>query len=134
VAIAILTFVLPPLAARQVNARRVDRAQAEAGRVADLVAGAADERAAASREALVLAGPGSTSLKYAEATRWPQPRATTTFSLRPDPWGNPYLVVVPMEQGATVAVVSAGPNGVVETKFGATAGAGDDLVVTRLIR
>ncbi len=131
VVIALLTFVLPPLLARHVNTSRVERAQEEAAGVADVVASAAEGRARASDEALVLAGPGSTTLKYADETRWPQPRATTTFALRPDPWGNPYLVVISKAPDTTVAVLSAGPNGVVETGFGATTSGGDDIVALK---
>ena len=49
--IAMLTFVVPPLLARQVNAARVARANEEAGRIANLAAtGDGGERVLGPRE------------------------------------------------------------------------------------
>ena len=140
VAIALLTFVMPPLLARQVNAARVARATEEAGRIANLAAeddgGAIGLTPPASRLGpLVLAGPG-TAPKFAEAAGWPEQGATSAFSARPDPWGNHYLLVTPSRDNNTAVVLSAGPNGVVETAFAAaksgdSAPTGDDVVIRR---
>jgi type II secretory pathway pseudopilin PulG len=138
VAIALLTFVMPPLLARQVSAARVARANEEAGRIANLAAtddGTANGLipAAFRLDPIVLAGPGIAP-KFAEATAWPEQRATSPFSAQPDPWGNHYVIVMTTRVNATTVVLSAGPNGVVETPFGVTTGGGDDIVVTRRAR
>jgi type II secretory pathway pseudopilin PulG len=138
VAIALLTFVMPPLVARQVNAARLARATEEAGRIASLAA--EDDGTATGVEPRVsragppvLAGPGVTP-KFAEATGWPAQRATSAFNAQSDPWGNQYLIVMPTRDSNDAIAVSAGPNGVVETAFGATTCAGDDIVVVRRFR
>jgi type II secretory pathway pseudopilin PulG len=137
VAIALLTFVMPPLLARQVAAARVARATEEAGRIAKLAAeddGRATgvELRASRLSPLVLVGPGA-SPKFAEATGWPEQRAPSALFAQPDPWGNHYLVVMPEGDNHAI-VVSAGPNGVVETPFAATRAGqatGDDIVAFR---
>ena len=143
--IALLTFVLPPLAASRVNRGRIDRARDEVQRIADTAAqerGALPELGALSRRAgpVVFAG-GGDAPKFAEPTAWPERRVTTAGFVSPDPWGNQYLIVMPARSGDAVFVLSAGPNGIVETSFETVAGssgertpmAGDDIPGTRRI-
>jgi hypothetical protein len=170
-AIAILTFVLPPLAARQVNLRRIDRAREAAARLASALrgdAGAALAEVAGplGREPFVLAGPGAAPV-FGPGLGWrtdrvlalsaisqrlsnqPTPSADDAIDAAPDPWGNQYLVVVGVVFGGvgstmdlavagdsrssiTVAVVSAGPNGTIETPFaGISNPRGDDIISVR---
>jgi len=135
IAIALLTFVLPPLASWQVNVSRVNRAHDEAKHIAELAVrddgtttgiGPGVKRVSP----LVLAGPGAAP-KFADGSNWPEQRATSALSAQPDPWGNHYLVVMPTQDNNAAIVVSAGPNGVVETQFGATTAAEDDIVVLK---
>jgi type II secretory pathway pseudopilin PulG len=59
--------------------------------------------------------------------RWSGPYAT---GLRPDPWGRAYLVNVDglVDLRESAMVLSAGPDGVVETAAGSVRPGGDDLI------
>jgi type II secretory pathway pseudopilin PulG len=162
-AIAVLAFVLPPLAARQVHARRIDRATEAMARLATTLSAEANAiRAdATGREPIVLAGKGAVPV-FAPGVGWaaervssledgvrphfasgpakwgqtPSPPTQTPSpqDISPDSWGNQYLVIVFSSPGSTktVTVVSAGPNGIIETAFGpALIARGDDLVAVR---
>lgn len=142
VVIALLAFVLPPVAAHRVNHARITRAHEDAQRIAEAV-DASRGTAQASGPVLpqsapgVLAGSGEEP-KYADHDQWPVRRAATPVAVSPDPWGNQYVVVVSALPGDGVAVLSAGPNGIVETSFktavrglrDSATPAGDDIVVT----
>jgi type II secretory pathway pseudopilin PulG len=141
VVIALLAFVLPPLAAYRVNQERIARAHEDARRIADAVAVSLGPTAAGeslSRPALeVLAGTGEAP-RHAGPDAWPERLAAAPAVVSPDPWGNQYLIVVSAERGDGVVVLSAGPNGVVETPFETAVGglrdpvtpAGDDIMET----
>ena len=61
------------------------------------------------------------------------PGARNVIADSPDPWGNQYLIVVGgAAPGMSVAVICAGPDGIIETPFGivATRG-GDDIMSVR---
>lgn len=153
--IALLTFVLPPLAAHQVHVRRIERAReavvrlatalkAEGGGVLTEVAGQGG------REPFVLVGQGAAPA-FTPSLGWPTDRMRSLNAVvqglsnrptpgvgvaiddPPDPWGNQYLVVVGGPGSSkTVVVISAGPNGTVETPFGsASSPKGDDIVAVR---
>ena len=116
VAILLLAFVLPWMVATQVNARRVAQAQDDVRRIAQDVNIA--DRA-------VLAGNGAAP-KFAEGVLWPDVKAGILHAA-PDPWGNQYLVISTGPAGP-VTVLSAGPNGIVETPFNdAGRPSGDDI-------
>jgi len=121
--IALLAFVLPPLAARQVNARRIERCRQTVTRLAARLDGAIAPA--------VYVGQGATPA-LAQGLGWP---ADSVISLgeSPDPWGNHYLVVVGGSASKkTVTVISAGPNGTLETPFVMPpAPRGDDIVSVR---
>lgn len=138
-AIALLAFVLPPLAARQVNARRIGRARLDVMRMARALAG--DRRAAltdaiasAGGGPVVLTGPG-VAPKFVPGFGWLEGRMVPWSAMSngaPDPWGNQYLVAAATEPEGSVAVLSAGPNGTVETPFGsARSPQGDDVAAGR---
>lgn len=65
-----------------------------------------------------------------EAALEPAP-ARTPVQLRPDPWGRAYVLVPvdPEEPGRGGAVLSAGPDGVIQTTFGLGRFRGDDVGV-----
>ncbi|MCX6545120.1 MAG: hypothetical protein NTV05_12010 [Acidobacteria bacterium] len=139
-AIALLTFVLPPLAARQVNERRIDRARHDVERIAAALGGehraALDEAiAAAGGGPVVLTGPGAAptfapGLGWSAGRMFPWPALSDSESR--DPWGNHYLIAVGDGPGAPIVVLSAGPNGVVDTPFPAAASPrSDDIAAER---
>lgn len=136
VAIALLTFVLPPLAARQVNERRIDRARRDVARIAASLGGEhqaalAEAIASADGGPLVLTGPGAAptcapDLGWPAGRMVPWPALSDTESR--DPWGNHYLIAVGRGSGAPIVVLSAGPNGTVDTPFATAASPrGDDI-------
>lgn len=131
VAIAVLALLLPPLAARQVHKRRIAHAQAGVQRIAASLAADGGTTVAAIWTSVggagaVLAGPGAAP-KFAPGTDWPEgrlgalgaaaPGLFPAAALVPDPWGNQYLVAVDAGVSGRVIVVSAGPNGIIETRF-----------------
>lgn len=105
VAILLLAIVLPVVVATQVNARRVAQAQDDVRRIAQ------ETRL---QGPAVLAGEGAAP-KSALAMGWLDAKAGSA-RVPPDPWGNQYLIVVSANPPA-VTVLSAGPNGIVETGF-----------------
>ena len=116
VAIVLLAIVLPVAVATQVNARRVAQAQVDVRRIA---------QEARLRGPAVLAGDGAAP-KSAFALGWSEAKAGTA-RVPPDPWENQYLIVVSANSAMT-AVLSAGPNGIVETAFkDAGSPRGDDI-------
>ena len=149
-AIAVLAFVLPPLAANQVHARRIDRCKQAVARLAAALepfAGQYDRhayvyfgRGAAPAVTPDLNWPDSAALPLAGLIQRLGPSgsnaaagAGVTMDDEPDPWGNHYLVVISGSgpKGA-VTVLSAGPNGMLETPFGsASTPRGDDIVAVR---
>lgn len=136
VAIALLTLVLPPLAARQVNQHRIAIARQDVDRIAASLTG---ERQAALVEAiaaadggpLVLTGPGAAP-GVPPGLGWPAGRMFPWSALSDnesrDPWGNHYLIAIGGGPGAPAVVLSAGPNGTIDTPFATAASPrGDDI-------
>jgi type II secretory pathway pseudopilin PulG len=143
VVILFATAVLPPAVAWAVNRRRVSRASADVAALAaelERVHGAWQDLA---KDVDVLCGPGRVPVADATETRaWvTTPRRSladvidAAHAPRSDPWGNCYLVnlaAVIARGPATLWVISAGPNGIMETPFlssQAAAPAGDDIGV-----
>ena len=100
-----------------------DRRIATAARRAEDVARSIGSASFEATDARVLMGPGNVPL-VGEAVSWPAGARANLPS--PDPWRNAYMVNVGAK--GTVWVISAGPNGVVETPFeGAASARGDDV-------
>ena len=125
--ILLATAVLPPAAAWGVNGSRVRIASAEVGTLAEILRHVAPELRDAARRADVLCGPGRVPFSQTPAAeRWV---TATRAALAPvvgarrvlsaDPWGNCYVVNLAAVDalGAVVWVLSAGPNGVIDTPF-----------------
>ena len=131
-AIFALAFVLPYGAVYSLHVRRLRAADATAR---DLAARLSDGLRAAGLPAgtQILAGPGERP--RASDGRW---GATATLPLAgvlstppaipADPWGNAYLARVGPGERTAFWVISAGPDGVLQTPFSATgdAASGDD--------
>lgn len=128
--VAFATAVLPPAAAWTVNRRRIDRSRADAATIASLVETRIGRDAALSTTQGVLSGPGRMPLagtRAADAWLTAPRRSLATLVgdaavLPTDPWGNAYVV-------SAARVLSAGPNGLIDTPFPSTGAAGDDVAV-----
>ena len=130
-AILVLAFVVPPGLATLVNGSRIDRAQEQVRVLAQEVQVAASAPGSDIQQAAdVLGGPGRTP-EAPGPSAWIESQLGTleryvSESLSPDPWGNRYLVNIgllketaPAGSGdaSAVWVLSAGPNGNVETAY-----------------
>lgn len=137
VAIVLLAFVLPMVGAMQVNVRRVEQAGRQERALLDELArasgGALDRaRAVTGADPVVFAGEG-TAPKFAPGTGWPDAKPGVIHAAL-DPWGNQYLAVVPADPAAPIVVLSAGPNGIVETAFSNPAERrGDDVTSSGVV-
>jgi hypothetical protein len=139
--IAIFALVLPSLLATRLQQRRVSRAEAQVRAVADRLnaAGfAAMSSAVQAQEIAVLTGPGDPILESADR-EWLTSRqaplqswvALPADAVAPDPWLRALQINVGARQrGGAVWVLSAGPNGIIDTPFSAAGVAvpsGDDV-------
>ena len=125
--VLLATAVLPPAAAWSVNRSRVRIASAEVAALAEILRHVAPELRDAARGADVLCGPGRVPFSQTPAAeRWvTAPRAALApvvgdrRALSADPWGNCYVVNLAAvgAPGTVVWVLSAGPNGVIDTPF-----------------
>lgn len=126
VAIVLATAVLPPAAAWAVNQRRVARAEREVVALAERLNARGSDLAPAGSTATVLCGSGQMPAAVAEETRvW-----TFAPPVSPDPWGNCYLIHPTRADPSqpAVRIISAGPNGTIETPLnGAAQRGGDDI-------
>lgn len=137
-----LAALVYPVVQDGLEERRRHQAEDECRRIAALVA----ERQA--RSALVtgedcayLVGPGELPEGAARLRPGGQPGSLddalapapgrTPSPLRPDPWGRAYVMVPvdPEEPGRGGSILSAGPDGVIQTPFGAGRFRGDDVGV-----
>ena len=136
--ILVATAVLPPATAFAVNRRRVTRATSDVSALAGRLAGRAPNLRGMAIGADVACGPGRMpAAEGPDRERWLGARRADLAAmvrgsvLTTDPWGNCYLVNLEPAAGAQPAVwwvVSAGPNGILETPFGAPKGPGGDDV------
>jgi type II secretory pathway pseudopilin PulG len=153
--IFVLTMVVPPGLATLVNRARIDRAQRQVAALAAQLGRALERQGAdaAIGSADLLGGQGSMPA-VPDDSGWATGRvaALDTYvssTTSADPWGNRYLVnigvalspataekpSVPGERGSDMLtamwVLSAGPNGIIETPFNALASSaslgGDDI-------
>ena len=135
-AIFALAFVLPYGAVYSLHARRLHDADLTARRIADNLRDLiAADPAGMPAGTQVLAGPGDHPRAIDE--RW---GGTATFPLvrvlgtsppiPPDPWGNAYLAKVGPGEGGALWVITAGPDGILQTPFSAAGdrASGDDRI------
>jgi len=145
----VLSLVVPPALATFVADSRVARARADLAEVAAAIS-AAGVGAGEASPAVVLAGPGRLPKTSDATTRGWLSASRGSLTAQPDPWGNAYLVrtrgsdtdsrsgaAASDDRGSRllVVVLSAGPNGVIETAFDQPSGgfrAGGDDVGTPL--
>ena len=143
-AILVLAVIAPPGLATLVNQSRIDRADEETRRIAESLQRPGGEDRARGSEADLLGGPGN-SPEASDESEWVNGRVASlgdhvSQGLEPDPWGNRYLVNIGAlrtdENGVSPApnalwVLSAGPNGIIETPYASPAVsaqvAGDDI-------
>ena len=114
--------LVPPAAATWEHSRRMARASSEAASIADRLS-------ACARDPRVTTGPGNLPTTPGDGSIQDVTvrGEVCGHTLRPDPWGNGYLI------GPTW-VLSAGANGIVETPFPPLAGGtavGDDVLESR---
>ena len=128
----VLTAIVPPAGATLLAGWRVSRASALAASTAEALAG----RTPALRDLAggpgVLTGPGRLPRAGAAGAAWVQNpvdvSATPIGSWPTDPWGRCYLLRIgaAAENGPGL-VISAGPNGEIDTPLGASTAGGDDI-------
>jgi hypothetical protein len=140
VAIGLLAFVLPPLAAREVQTRRVARATAQVEETARAIARAGVAGLLANpalNDIGVLSGPGDPPTRATDGA-WEAARHAELHSYldpTPPPGPDPWLRALQVNIGAAragggIVVLSAGPDGIIETPFAAPgpAALGDDIL------
>src|SRR5437764_1254851 len=119
--IFVLAFVLPYCAVTTLHLRRLRAAdegtRAIAERLTTLIA---EHPADIPPGTEVLAGPGDrpvvTDARWNSATSIPLERMGVRA--QPDPWGNAYLVnIAALRSAGTAWVLSAGPDGIIQTPF-----------------
>lgn len=128
--IILATAVIPPLAAITVNRARVRVASAAAATIADALSRPGEELRNTARSPLdsdVLCGPGRMPIAGTPAAEpWvttpcaPLAAVVNHQTIAQDPWGNCYVVnlaAILSTEPAVLWVLSAGPNGIIETPF-----------------
>jgi len=120
VIIAALSSLLPWAVATRVNASRIARAEIAVRDIAASLRSA--DLSQPSQHDTVLVGPGADP-KIPEGSDWRAVRAVSPsaaqlgFTLPMDPWGNHYVIYPASAAPLARWVLSAGPNGIVETPF-----------------
>jgi GT2 family glycosyltransferase len=143
--IFLLSVVLPWSMASRLNRDRIERARAEVRAIAAGLQAAGAARRAGYQPDAVLVGPGGNP-EIPQGSDWRRVTAINAsaahldLTLAPDPWGNHYFIYPSAAEpdathraGMARWVLSAGPNGIVDTPFqqapeGAALG-GDDIGV-----
>jgi type II secretory pathway pseudopilin PulG len=140
--IALLAFVLPSVLAARLQQRRVSRAEVQVRAVAERIRAADISTIIHTLQAQdieVLTGPGDSVLESGDRT-WTAARQAPLQSymtlppdaLAPDPWLRALQINIgARRKGKTVWVLSAGPNGIIDTPFDGTGTtpSGDDVAV-----
>ena len=118
----VLAFVLPYGAVTTLHNKRLLAADEGTRAIAERLKTIIAEGIPAGTE--VLAGPGDRPVvndeRWNSATSVPLARVLPGFDVaaRPDPWGNAYLVnIAALKSAGPVWVLSAGPDGIVQTPF-----------------
>ena len=127
-----LTVVIPPAAATALANWRIARASAVIGATAASLAGRDHEFRDLARRLDVLCGPGRLPDATGEAHEWLAKPLGTTGTLATawprDPWGSCLLLDLRgVAAEGSGLLISAGPNGSLETRLGAAAPQGDDI-------
>jgi hypothetical protein len=130
--IAVLAFVLPFGAVRTLHARRLGAAHQDLDALVSRIR-LDDLRGRFSERASVLIGPGD--LPRSADPLWMSgttaPLVAVDRSAHADPWGNGYVINLGASAaaGATVWLLSAGPDGIIQTPFvdSSATPLGDDL-------
>jgi hypothetical protein len=129
-AIVLATAVLPPLGAYVLNQSRVERAATDTRRLADDLRPRPEVVTLAGDG--VVCGTGRLPLARGAGLEW-LANPTTIREVfgaggPQDPWGRCYLANLgDARRGVPVLVLSAGPNGFIDTPLGAPGPAGDDI-------
>jgi hypothetical protein len=139
-AILALALVLPYVAVRRMHQGRVDAADRQAAAIAHMV----DDVMRASPDSLpssveLLEGPGARPAivdeRWTNAKSLPLARVLRGTPVTADPWGNAYLVIARSSASRPeIWVVTAGPDGIVQTLFPAPASAPVSAADDRLFR
>jgi len=143
--ILVLAMVLPPMLVMLINQSRIDRAEIEVSRLADVLQDSGlTDGARGWRVGDILVGPGNTP-EAPGVRQWVDGRVSSLSDyvsqpLRSDPWGNRYLVNIGAlgsveadrdpRGSRALWVLSAGPNRFVETPYvgqASEAVVGDDV-------
>jgi hypothetical protein len=136
VAIIFLAFVLPPGLALGLQRSRANRATVQLHAVsAALDASCLSSASTELAHIDLLVGPGD-PIENSLDRQWISPRSAPLLRcmhpnapvLAPDPWLRPLMInIAAAREQRAVWLLSAGPNGIVETSFTAQAIAGDDM-------
>lgn len=130
-AIAILALVLPYVAVQAFHQRRLDRADQHLEAMAAALGDVLVTSSVIPPGTQLLAGDGPRPVVHDDlwTTAAAFPVAKAIADPGPDPWGNAYLVNI--RDRSKAWVISAGPDGILQTPFGApNAPVADDRVVT----
>lgn len=112
IGIAVLAIVLPYVAISALHARRLEAAN----QALDELAARMPSVQRLPEGAAVLVGPGSPP--RSNDPRWTTgPSAPFGVTLTADPWGNAYVLNAAAPADAAVWLLSAGPDGIIETPF-----------------
>ena len=128
-AIAFLAIVVPFAAVRSLHERRLSRVSAEL----DALAPAASRALTSAPAVNVLLGPGrvpmSADPRWLDGPSYPLQNALEPALVTPDPWGNGYVVNLRAGAKAAVWLLSAGPDGTLQTPFDGSSSStlGDDV-------
>ena len=131
-AIVVLTAVLPTAAAKALATWRITRAGELARIGADRLASHRGDLSSSDSRLHVMCGPGRRPRAASDAEGWLHETVRAPESLQrdwpQDPWGRCYLLNTPawFREGAGL-LISAGPNGTIETPIHAAAPGGDDI-------
>lgn len=142
--VATATAVVPPALAGAVHRRRVSRAETDVADIASRIRGAETALQNVGKTVEVLCGSGAMPRALTDAARrWiDAPRGALAAavgdreSIPIDPWGNCYVVKLATavaEHRTPGLVLSAGPNGIIETPFSADAPLGNDVARSLLL-
>jgi hypothetical protein len=132
VTMVVLTAVIPPAAAYTLARWRIASAAERAQTAAPLLAERSEELRAIAEQQGVVCGPGRLPRAESAALGWIESPVSAGASLAEswpqDPWGRCYLLDVRgLLAGRGGLLISAGPNGTIDTPLSARAPAGDDI-------
>jgi len=127
-----LTAIGPPAGAYALARWRLASAMSSAQAGAEMLAARKAELADLAGDAVVLSGPGRLPRANEAGQDWVQNPVSVATAFEHewprDPWGRCYLLhVAPILRGEPALLLSAGPNGDVETPLTALTPAGDDI-------